>query len=291
MSCEFDPQGKDIKICGSLVDSPCTPIVYNAVGVTYLNFREPPRCEDMLERGLLVETADLLVKGTLDPASPAGRAIGYRQAIDFLCASPTEAVSNGKKKVRGNDRGIGAVDDTEARRFLEFYGGFAAKTRQYAGEQMKWFRSPKGHDFSWQAWDLGGTIVEAQTAKKPPRGNFFQVSTPMEPKRAGDGRSWQDVVVSILESFVLPRESFAAKLDGEEQTSLRRENERRAKDMKHYVPGVTEASLGDNDVLRKLVHQAEGLSAAVREAHHQRQYNWAETGVEKRVKGWHAGSR
>jgi len=42
------------------------------------------RCLQMVEKGLLEETASLLAAGVLDPASPPGRAIGYRQAIEYL---------------------------------------------------------------------------------------------------------------------------------------------------------------------------------------------------------------
>ena len=42
------------------------------------------RCLQMVENGLLEETASLLSAGVLDPSSPPGRAIGYRQAIEYL---------------------------------------------------------------------------------------------------------------------------------------------------------------------------------------------------------------
>ncbi|CAM9869254.1 unnamed protein product, partial [Sphacelaria rigidula] len=193
------------------------------------------RCEAMLERGLLVETADLLVKGTLDPASPAGRAIGYRQAIDFLTQDvdvQTVGIAEGGLHVR----------DVDAEsRFLEFYHGFAAKTRQYASDQMKWFRSSKGRLFSWQAWDLGGHV---------------------------EGPPWLDVAASIAEDFKLSPEAFAETLAAEHQASLRKENETRGKDMKRYVPTVRDTSLGDTAVLRRLVVQAKDLARRVEEAQH-----------------------
>lgn len=42
------------------------------------------RCLQMVEGGLLEETAHLLAAGTLNPSSPPGRAIGYRQTIQYL---------------------------------------------------------------------------------------------------------------------------------------------------------------------------------------------------------------
>ena len=245
----------------------------------------------MLERGLLAETADLLVKGTLDPASPAGRAIGYRQAIDFLMQGEnTQAVGTAKSDLHVRDPDV----DAESR-FLEFYYGFAAKTRQYASDQMKWFRSSKGSLFSWQAWDLGGH-VEGPPSKKiaRPRGTK-EPARPQPMPRAGDGVSWLDVAASIAEDFRLSPEAFAETLAAEHQASLRRENEKRGKDMKRYVPTVRDTSLGDKAVLRKLVVQAQDLSKRVEEA--QRERREARKALEETtaettaVAGWHAGSR
>lgn len=245
----------------------------------------------MLERGLLAETADLLVKGTLDPASPAGRAIGYRQAIDFL----TQVVD---VQTAGNERGDLHVRDPDVEaesRFLEFYYGFAAKTRQYASDQMKWFRSSKGKLFSWQAWDLGGH-VEGPPPKKiaRPRGTS-EPALPQPVTRAGDGVSWLDVAASISEDYKLSPEAFAETLASEHQASLRKENEKRGKDMKRYVPTVRDTSLGDKAVLRRLVVQAEDLARCVQEAQRERREarkalegTTAETTA---VTGWHAGSR
>ena len=42
------------------------------------------RCEQMLQRGLLKETASLYVKGLLPDDSQVTRAIGYRQALEYL---------------------------------------------------------------------------------------------------------------------------------------------------------------------------------------------------------------
>ena len=42
------------------------------------------RCDIMLARGLLEETANLRAAGRLPSSSTAARAIGYRQALDYL---------------------------------------------------------------------------------------------------------------------------------------------------------------------------------------------------------------
>lgn len=78
------------------------------------------RCEEMLLRGLLRETAQLYVTGRLPEESQVTRAIGYRQALEYL--------------KRENARSC----DHEA--FMSFVDDFATATRQYAKKQMQWFR-------------------------------------------------------------------------------------------------------------------------------------------------------
>lgn len=244
----------------------------------------------MLERGLLMETADLMVKGTLDPASPAGRAIGYRQAIDFLTTESEEWRIETVGSAEANCCSSDARGNAESR-FLEFYYGFATKTRQYAGEQMKWFRSSKGKLFSWQAWDLGGHVEEERSARiVRPRG-INEPARPQRVARAGDGVGWQDVVKSIAGNFELSPEAFAEGLAGEHQASLRKENEKRAKDMKRYVPTETKASLGDKTILRRLMLQTEELAKRILQEH--REPEGAEKGLGEgnTVAGWHSGSR
>ncbi|CAM9435310.1 unnamed protein product [Laminaria digitata] len=252
------------------------------------------RCEEMLRRGMLTETANLLLRGMLDPASPAGRAIGYRQAIDFLSQEAQLAGNKDTAKApaaaaaaaaagAGSGCVVGEKVADPDTRFLQLCTTFAAKTRQYSGEQMKWFRSPKGRDFSWQAWSLGGPIEEGCRSARDAR------SSPASPVvRAGDGCDWLDVATSIAESFDISREAFEEELDGEHQASLRLENQKRAGDMKRYVPQVS--LLGDKEALRSLVEETKELATRLFESQHQRQ-TAVEAGVREGVQGWHAGNR
>ena len=159
---------------------------------------------------------------------------------------------------------------------------FAAKTRQYSGEQMKWFRSPKGRDFSWQAWSLGGPIEEECRSARD-IGSF-----PAPIVRADDGCDWLDVATSIAESYEISREAFEEELDGERQASLRGENQMRAGDMKRYIPQVS--LLADKDTLRSLVQQTKELATRLCESQHEQQTG-VEAGVREGVQGWHAGNR
>lgn len=78
------------------------------------------RCETMLMKGLLKETATLYNNGGLPSDSQVTRAIGYRQALEYLL----------RKDAKMND----------AESFLSFVDDFATATRQYAKKQMQWFR-------------------------------------------------------------------------------------------------------------------------------------------------------
>jgi tRNA dimethylallyltransferase len=76
------------------------------------------RCEEMVIRGLIQETADLLLQGQLPVM--AARAIGYRQTLDYLQ----------RENAQMNNRAA-----------LEAYlNEFTTSTRRYAKRQMQWFR-------------------------------------------------------------------------------------------------------------------------------------------------------
>lgn len=76
------------------------------------------RCEDMVMRGLIQETADLYLSKSLPDM--AARAIGYRQTLDYLL----------RKNFEPND----------ATALEAYLHDFATATRRYATKQMKWFR-------------------------------------------------------------------------------------------------------------------------------------------------------
>ncbi|GMH65056.1 hypothetical protein TL16_g04108 [Triparma laevis f. inornata] len=77
------------------------------------------RCEKMILRGLIDEVGNLMIEDDLANA-PVARAIGYRQTIDYLT------------------RGDFVRGDLKA--FEEYLKRFKAATRQYAKQQMQWWR-------------------------------------------------------------------------------------------------------------------------------------------------------
>ena len=83
------------------------------------------RCEQMLVRGLLEETSRLAVTAQL--FDMAQKAIGYRQALDYL----------GRPNAVDGD--LPALD--------QFVNDFQAATRRYAKRQMQWFRKDNAFVF------------------------------------------------------------------------------------------------------------------------------------------------
>jgi tRNA dimethylallyltransferase len=91
------------------------------------------RCETMLRAGLLEETTEQLLRGTLLPSSPAGRAIGYRQALAYLTRAHW--------------------DRADAAALKDFVHTFTAASRRYAAQQVKWFRNEPSFEWVAADWD------------------------------------------------------------------------------------------------------------------------------------------
>ena len=91
------------------------------------------RCEAMLTGGLLEETNEQLLTGSLLPSSPAGRAIGYRQTLTYLTRPDWKP--------------------SDAHAFSEYVRDFTAASRRYAGQQVKWFRSEARFEWVASDWD------------------------------------------------------------------------------------------------------------------------------------------
>jgi tRNA dimethylallyltransferase len=81
------------------------------------------RCEQMVMRGLMKETAELSLSGCMPDM--ASRAIGYRQTLEYL-----------------NDENS---NSNEEEAFNSYLNDFTTATRRYSKRQMSWFR--KDQDF------------------------------------------------------------------------------------------------------------------------------------------------
>ena len=160
------------------------------------------RCCQMLEGGLLEEVADELVGRRLLPSCPAGRAIGYRQTLDYLMREPY---------VPG--------DEVALREYVE---GFTSASRRYASQQVKWFRSEP--QFEWLAADW----------TRPP----LQTPTQEASAGAGTGSTPVSCFDAVLRSFECGREEYDALRAHERQAALRQVNPADGKAMRTYTPRV-----------------------------------------------------
>ena len=79
------------------------------------------RCEEMVIRGLVKETAELCLSRCIPEM--ATRAIGYRQTLDYLHREDTS--------------------QSEEEKFESYLDDFTTATRRYAKKQMSWFRKDK----------------------------------------------------------------------------------------------------------------------------------------------------
>jgi len=97
------------------------------------------RCDIMLADGLIAEVEDLMEKGLLQNHS-ASQAIGYRQVLDYLSTSKSEAD------------------------YIQFVSKFKQATRNYAKRQHTWFR--KEPLFRWLDVDLHDPEIVLDTIIK-----------------------------------------------------------------------------------------------------------------------------
>lgn len=102
------------------------------------------RCEEMVAapKGLLHEASWLLDLGVSPNSSPASRAIGYRQAMEYLTSCRERAVMSSEQQ------------------FLSFLASFQKASRNFARRQHTWFRSEPL--FQWVDASQGlETLVQA----------------------------------------------------------------------------------------------------------------------------------
>ncbi|KAL3675622.1 hypothetical protein R1sor_025570 [Riccia sorocarpa] len=135
-----------------------------------LHRRIDQRCEEMLigcsGRGLIEEARWLLDLGIMPNTSPSSRAIGYRQAMDYLLAC---------KK---------SMDAASVPEFFSFLQQFQGATRNYADRQLTWFL---GEDiFRWVDGSYPENVVnlmEQEYWKKSKEPLSFSPSSFLESRR------------------------------------------------------------------------------------------------------------
>lgn len=210
----------------------------------------------MVERGLLEETADLLASGVLDPASPPGRAIGYRQAIEYLQRPDVE------------------YEEAEGRALKAFLEDFATATRRYAKQQMVWYRGacPDPRLGGGQAGKFGrGAFTPRASHSHTMHAHVLTHSCPTtlpaQPEFVWLRWDLQDLPraqTTLRACYEEGPGAHAERRAGPEQAALREENLQEGKRMKRYVSTVLAEVKGER--LQGLVQRAWACRQRLREA-------------------------
>ena len=167
------------------------------------------RCERMVMSGLLDETANMCISGALTTESQITRAIGYRQALQYLR----------REGARRND--IEAL--------TAFMDEFMSATRQYAKKQMQWFR--RDDEFAF-------IPIQMNDAKDIRVRNAANIIAEMCQLRRGDF-DMELRSSSTLRPSSDDADEFTIKRDEERQPSLsiqtKMDNEKQGKTMKFFI--------------------------------------------------------
>ncbi len=184
------------------------------------------RCEQMLLRGLLRETANLYVKGGLPEESQVTRAIGYRQTLQYLQ----------RKDAKRND--------TET--FAKYIDDFATATRQYAKKQMQWFRRDGVFAF---------VPVDMECEKTKRVADAAKVVSDMCMSNSSDFRAELSTAADEKVENDPSQDTSERKLSLSAQTKL--ENEKQGKKMKFFMSKRVHLIDGTDDFKKALAEADE----------------------------------
>lgn len=197
------------------------------------------RCETMLTRGLLRETTDLRTNGDLPADGQPARAIGYRQALEYL-----EKRARAKADEKDDD------DESPEEAFGRFLETFATATRQYAKKQMSWFR--KDGRFVFVPVRL---VADDDDDDDQPKTEVV----PAEQRVA-------EATDAIVRLCRLSREDYEAELarpDGVSANTIRR-NQDQAKGMKFHRGDRRYVLTKGSEALRRVIEEAEDCAERLR---------------------------
>ncbi|KAL7577293.1 hypothetical protein ACA910_002036 [Epithemia clementina (nom. ined.)] len=180
------------------------------------------RCEQMIQQGLLRETMQLAVDGKFNDMTR--RAIGYRQALEYL------------QRPNPQRQDVAAL--------VQFMQDFCTATRNYAAQQMKWYR--KDDEFVFvpvPTTSLSSSAAVASqssntaTNKKPGVTKRPPQPPPVLLRKEEREDAFQQVALDIHRMVQLDRDEF----DREERLAsdcpssrTREENQEQGKDMKWF---------------------------------------------------------
>ena len=198
------------------------------------------RCEDMLQRGLLNETASLSVAGELPDDGQPARAIGYRQTLDYLR----------RKDAKRQDNAA----------FNAYVDEFTTATRRYAKKQMGWFRKDEEFMFipvsmskpSQERVDEAANSILQMC--KTPRNEYERelLSQPPKAREIPGSKTKKSKGATGIDPDTL---SLSAK------TKL--QNEKQGKDMKFYQGGKRYQIVEGTSERTKVMAEADASTATI----------------------------
>jgi len=186
------------------------------------------RVEEMVRDGVLHESASMLLAGLEPGSTPASRAIGYRQTMDFL-ARRAERRRDETDETDGDETNDAFFCSHE--KFLAYVEETQRATRAFAKRQFTWFRGEKEGRYFWLDVSLAEThesltktVLDLFELGPPPRDLFSVDEDSVETDDAGqtktpETRGWDAEAFNRLASV---HDSSRGATDHETAQELKR---------------------------------------------------------------------
>ncbi len=190
------------------------------------------RVEEMVRDGVLHESASMLLAGIKPGSTPASRAIGYRQTMDFL-ARRAERLGRDETDETDGDKTDAFFCSHE--KFLAYVEETQRATRAFAKRQFTWFRGEKEGRYFWLDVSLAEThesltktVLDLFELGPPPR-DFFSVDEDDETGDAGHTKTPE----SLWDA------EASARLASVHDSSRGATDHETAQELKRYAPRQT----------------------------------------------------
>lgn len=187
------------------------------------------RVEEMVRDGVLAESASMLLAGIAPGSTPASRAIGYRQTMDFLARRADRLETDETDETEGDD----AFCSHDA--FLAYVEETQRATRAFAKRQFTWFRGEKEGRYFW----LDVSLAETHDALTKAVLDLFELGPPPTELFSVD----VDVETGDAEKTKTPERRWdaeaSARLASVHDSSRGATDHETAQELKRYAPRQT----------------------------------------------------
>jgi len=219
------------------------------------------RVEEMVRDGMLAESAAMLLSGIEPGSTPASRAIGYRQTMDFLVEqSALSALSEKKNDDDGTATGTRLCEHAA---FLAYVEETQRATRAFAKRQFTWFRGEKEGRYRWLDTSRMPDDAKSPDALARATLDLFALGPPPETAsfdapRDGDGAVFGDWDAEALNRLAALTDVSRGATDHET-----------ARELKRYAPRQT--VFVDPAASRRTRREVDALAEKIRKAASERQ--------------------